>query len=354
MPAGEVDIKIRVNGRAPAWPVLLGEQHPFYPIVSAGELGSASFSILAADKDFNDRICWEVLVDAGHNTVPFLLQQGNRIPEAIVLTHGHPDHILGIDWIVQSLIRRGNSSAGYPVYCTRGVWQMLINAYPHLVGVIRHIELLPGRNRLIEETGDLSVTAFPVFHGMGAMGASMLLFEQKKIGSHPILFTGDLLCPILRRKDFQTIERVKKLFIDTNNRFPDPGSNHISFARKIPGTKEDPFLLKNWFQNRKIKDLIQPHAVEPESKEYKWYFEEFLSDWKDIMEIPHTTIDFLAAHNIPFVYLVHYWGWYDSKNYGEALLDEPSLLKWVNSTARTSGLNNIEFCIPKVGEFIAL
>lgn len=343
--------KIRINGRAPAWPVLLGEEHPFYDIKNPDELGSVSYSLLAFDSVDEEKIQWEILIDAGHNTVPFLLKHGNRLPEAIMLTHAHPDHILGVDWIVQSWYRK--KSEAYPIYCSVGVLNMLLNNYPHLTGLIKHIELFPGEQTGIGEADDLLVTAYPVYHGIGAIGASMLLFEQISM-KQLVLFTGDMLCPLLRKKDIPVICKTKKIFVDTNNRFPDPESNHISFAGKLPGRSEVTVKLKNWFSTMYIEDLLVPHKSSADAKNYKDYFEEFLCDWEKIAEIPHTTVDFLSLIPIPEVYLIHYWGWYDRNNYGEELLDENSFRDWIKETADSSGLDEIKFYVSKVGEFIDL
>src|SRR4030043_1913809 len=100
-----MSIFIRVNGCSNAWPVFLGTEHPFYNRMVTDDLGSASYSVMGCmGKNFSQRtIEWEVVIDAGHNTVPFLLKNENRIPDALLLTHGHLDHILGADWIAQSL-----------------------------------------------------------------------------------------------------------------------------------------------------------------------------------------------------------------------------------------------------------
>jgi hypothetical protein len=158
------------------------------------------------------------------------------------------------------------------------------------------------------------------------------------------------LCPLLRKKDIPVISKAEKLIIDTNNRFPDPESNHISFAGRVPGSSGDPDKLKNWFSSKRIDDLLVPHV----SQSGKRYFKEFVSGREELSEIPHTTLDFLSLIPVPEVYLVHYWGWHDKKNYGENYLDEHSLAEWAKETAHSSGLKGTEFYVPKVGEFIDL
>jgi len=344
----DLKYKIRINGRAPAWPVLLGEEHPFYDPEDPDALGSASYSLIASDE--ND-IRWELLIDAGHNTVPFLLKHSNRIPDALFLTHAHPDHILGVDWIVQSHYRRNSGREAYPVYCTQGTMNLLLKQYSHITGLVRHVELIPGQKTTVQEAAGFFVTAFPVYHGEGAKGASMLFFEQDTFNGN-IVITGDLLIPLLRKKDISTLSKARKLFIDTNNRFPDPESNHISFARILPGSQEEPSRLKKWILQVKLRDLLVPH--QGLSNQHRQYFEEFVADWNVASDLPFTTLDLLKLSTIPQVYLTHYWGWYDRWNYSEAILDEQTLLEWARNTAINSGLPDIEIFVPKVGEFIDL
>jgi hypothetical protein len=84
---------IRINGIAPAWPSLLGQCHPFYPPNEPFSMASASYSICGSFNKIKDikRYDWEVLIDAGHQTLPFLINHGNHIPDAILLTHRYPD-----------------------------------------------------------------------------------------------------------------------------------------------------------------------------------------------------------------------------------------------------------------------
>ena len=98
---------VRVNGVGNAWPVPLGSDHPFYDPGDPEQLANVSFSLLksSGNSPTSTTIEWEILIDAGHGIVQYLIRHGNRIPEAVVLTHAHLDHTLSLDWIIQSFYR---------------------------------------------------------------------------------------------------------------------------------------------------------------------------------------------------------------------------------------------------------
>jgi len=70
----------------------------------------------------DETILLDFLIDAGHGIIPFLIKHGNRIPDAMVITHPHFDHILGMDWIIQSYFFR--SMPGTLFYPTTAVWKI--------------------------------------------------------------------------------------------------------------------------------------------------------------------------------------------------------------------------------------
>ncbi|MBA7522084.1 hypothetical protein ES705_14197 [subsurface metagenome] len=347
-----MNVAIRINGRAPAWPVLLENEHPFYAPYSPGSLASVSYSILAYEESVPENKLWETVVDAGHNTVPSLIQHGNRIPETILLTHAHNDHVLGVDWIVQSYYFKHRKSKKYPLYSTKEVWYSFIQLFPYLQDIIAHTELLPGRKTLIKETGNMFVTAFPVYHGESARGASMLFFEGE--GLQPAIISGDLLCPLLRKKDYQTLNRARVMFVDTNNRYPDPLSNHTSFTSRLPGKKEKADKLTMWFNSTSLKRLVDPHICSNCHTSIRHYFDEFMTDWKQVSDVPHTILELNKLLKIPEVYLVHYFGYYDRINYSEDLMNTHMLEKWANNCAKEMNMYEEIFKVPQVGELINL
>jgi hypothetical protein len=347
-----MNVAVRINGNAPAWPVLLESKHPFYAPFTSDNLASVSYSILAKENKNSENTIWEVLVDAGHNSAPFLIQNGNRIPDAIVLTHAHNDHVLGVDWIVQSFHYKHKKSIGFPLYSTKGVWKDFLKLFPYLKDAIKHNELLPGQKTAINEIPDMEVTAFPVYHGKNSKGASMLFFEGKIF--HPVIITGDMLCPLLRKKDYHSISRAAAMFIDTNNRFPDPHSNHASFVPFVKDSEAYAEKLLKWFKTMSLEKLTYPHTGNDSDQSVQEYFSEFLKDWQKTNELPHSILDFNEYLNIREVYLMHYFGYYDKINYNEELMDRQSLENWANQVAKEKQMKEVVYKVPQVGNLIYL
>ena len=219
-----------MNGRGNAWPLPLGQDHPMYQGGKEPDYANASFSLMSVNKEKSKtEVNWELLIDAGHGSIPMLLKTHNRIPEAIVLTHPHFDHFVGIDWVAQSFYRFKNKQR-YPLYVTQLCWEALVRSLPHLEKIIEFKCLDYGFSRIIDEIPDVELTAYPVYHGNSAYGAAMIVAEVKNAGNkkQKIIFSGDLLSPLIRETDYTRLQGAKYLFADVNNRFPYPRTNHWS------------------------------------------------------------------------------------------------------------------------------
>ena len=335
-------VQIIVHGRGNAWPVPLGETHPFYDRTDPGDLSNASYSLLASGPA---GVAADILVDAGHGTIQSLIKGMNRIPDTICLTHGHMDHTLGVDWVVQSYWRKYHRR--YPLYCTAPVFDFLISSYPQLADLIGHRELEPGVPVAIEGESHFTVTAYPVYHGRSAVGASMLLFRS---GQHRVLFTGDLITPLLRSSDYRVLKDADLVVADCNNRFPYPGANHWSFA----GKPEDPLVrsekLNDFLDGLKPEDLTRPHDPGHAGEAARSYFGAFARDF-DPGKQPFTILEFLKKITPRRVVLVHYSGSEDLKYYREPVLTEGELFSWAEHTARSVGIGS-EWIIPAPGQLI--
>ena len=236
--------KIRTNGRGNAWPIILGKTHPLYDINNVDDYANSSFSIIKYNKQ-ETIIEKELLVDAGHGVIQYLLKHNNRIPEAVVLTHPHIDHSLSLDWIAQSFFKTTNKK--YPLYASKMCWDLSLQFFPHLKNIVQFKELLPGKQITIEELTDLKLTFYPVFHGESALGAGMLYFELPENNSfRNAIFTGDLLCPLLRKKDYEVLQGCEVVYADANNRYPYPNSNHWSIINDYTDNRRNDVATQKW------------------------------------------------------------------------------------------------------------
>ena len=339
---------VRVNGRGNAWPMFLGGSSEFYS-TNSKDLSNASFSLIGCnDEELSaDSVEWEVLIDAGHHTVPFLIQNGNRIPNAVLLTHGHMDHTLGLDWVAQSKYRLSNHSQKLTVYATSQVWAFVQQSYPHLSSIIDFIELLPGLETEITQVPNLFVTAYPVFHGESARGACMLLFKTNT--GKTALFTGDMLCPILRKQDYDIVNKADILFIDANNRYPYPKSYHGSIIANHPNIKE---YKEAWLNKASVNYLITPHARHKYNEVHHRYFEEFVQECKHVNTLPISVFEFCKLRE-KTTCLVHYGGAEDIKYYNAEPISTSQLKTWVEQQAKEQNMK-CKFDVPEVGDLFKL
>ena len=334
---------IRINGCGNAWPILIGTTHPFYSIENINDLYNTSFSIIKTSTELFDinNIEWEILIDAGLGSIYNIIQNENRLPDAVFLTHAHPDHCAGLEWIVQSNYRIYGKS-DYPVYCSSGCYKHLVMTFPHISKFISFKELKPANEIIINNY--MSVIQYPVFHGNSALGSSMFLFN---INSSKILFTGDILCPLITKTDIYDLKGTKYLFTDCNNRFPYPRTNHWSFMRN--NAKE---FLNDFLREINFEILLKPHISNQVNNSINEYFNNIETE-KDIKSHTFTIIDFCKRILPENIVLVHYSGIEDKKYYNEPLLSKPELQSWANIKAVEEGLNT-KIIVPLQGEIFEI
>ncbi len=345
------NIKVRINGRGNAWPVILGQDHPFYNRSNIEDLANASCSIIKSTNNATttEAIEWDLMIDAGHGAVQYLLKNCNRIPEALFITHPHIDHILGLDWIAQSFYK--NFGKPYPVYATVPCWDIVKSSFPHLSQIIVFKELIPYQRKVISEVNGVEVISYPVYHGENAKGASMFLFEikqeTKKINA---LFTGDVLCPLLRGEDYESLLNVDLLVADSNNRFPYPKSNHWSILAGLNDNISP--ILNDFINNIDLKSLLLPH-LDKQSNTYKKHFDYFLNKEMIISEFKFTINELIKTITPQKIALIHYSGNEDMRYYHEKILNDRELGFWVRNNISDS-INSSEIIIPYVSQHINL
>jgi glyoxylase-like metal-dependent hydrolase (beta-lactamase superfamily II) len=344
-------IYIRINGTGNAWPVLLGTDNAFYNRQQYSELSNASFSIIQASglPFTRENIEWEVLIDAGHGIVQYLLQAQNRLPDAICLTHSHLDHTLSLDWIIQSYYKYHNNQEKIPLFAGRKGWDFVCQSFPQVESLADFSELKPGVCIEMDMAPGIRLTSFPVYHGERISGPTMLVFESAS-GSKAV-FTGDVLCPLLRKADYRYIKGSKYLFTDANNRFPYPRSNHWSIIPEDPDGKKRSKYLEEWERDYSPAHLIGTHLTRQRDEHLHPYFDEFLAYAGQIPAL--SVFDFLSMNSFGQVILVHYGGMEDLKYHDQPVLNTAQLENWTNARAELYHLD-ARFIVPKVGDVFEL
>jgi len=335
-------LQVKIHGKGNAWPVPLGETHPFYDRSDPRDLSNAAFSLEVID---GDEISSSVLVDAGHGTIQSLITGSNRIPDCICLTHGHMDHTLSVDWIVQSYWRKHDKERRYPIYSTRPVHEFFMQAYPHLTDQVDFRILDFGKEILLDHESSLSLTAYPVYHGQGAFGASMLLF---KWGDKKILFTGDLLTPLLRSEDYTALHDLDLLVVDNNNRFPWPRTNHWSFGGGPDQEMGRSEVMAKFYAGLSWNQMLLPHKMSSLNPVSRDYLIQVGEDWS-LSEQPLSIMEFLRITEARTVMPVHYSGAEDLKHHGKDILSQDELSDWIQAVSRNAGLVS-GFVFPDAGD----
>jgi len=336
---------LRVNGRGNAWPIQIGKHHAMYQEDEINDYANASFSICKSkNTSYNKHeLDWEVLIDAGHGTIPFILNHHNRLPEAIILTHAHFDHTLGADWIVQSYFRQNKKA--YPIYASKACMNAFNTVFHHLEGLVEWIILEVGIKTPIIQSPGLYVTAFPVFHGYSAKGASMLLFSQEN-SDKQVLISGDILCPLIKQEDYSKLNNIDLLIADCNNRFPYPKTNHWSFIAK----ENELALLSKFYNKFEFVNILKPHF---DSDIEKCYVLDLISEINDTKELYWSLSDFIKKVNPTTTALVHYSGSEDEKYYNEKIMTTEELEYWANSKIQESNTSS-QFIVPKTGDVYSI
>ncbi len=327
-------------GTGNAWPITLSKKHPFYDPGNFSHLANASYQI---EKRIDNQFYGKILVDAGHGIIPLLIRDDNRLPDALIITHPHADHIVSIDWICHSYAKIHNNEKFLPLYCSGLCYQKIIRTFPNLEKYLDFRELIAGKTMEIVEMAEISLIAYPVYHGMAAPGASMLRFDLEN--EKKLLLTGDVLTPMLRKKDYQDLQSVPFIITDANNRFPYPRSNHWSVVSNGPEDKAEPARLRSFKNDLQLSAMLSQHldnSLDPDN--YK-YFDEWLSGADP--EIFHFSIsDFCKVIKPEKVFPVHYSGGEDEKYYQSHRLSRKEFQNWLNEQAPSF----FEYILPSPGD----
>lgn len=175
----------------------------------------------------------------------------------------------------------------------------------------------------------------------------MLLFEH---GGRRILFTGDILAPLLRREDYLKLQGIDLLVVDANNRFPWPRTNHWSFAASPPDLMERSPILEEFAEKLDWSLVSLPQQQEGISAHNQAFLSQLEKEW-DPAGLPLTIMEFMKRIQPGRVMLVHYSGAEDRKYSQEDLLSASALQNWASRTAQKYGIPG-EIKVPENGQRI--
>ncbi len=172
-----------------------------------------------------------LLVDCGPDLRRQMIRSGMECPDAVLITHEHGDHFLGLDDLLP--FRRSvpvDQWKPLPVYATEITWKSIEARFGYLLGSLMEKRLaIPGK--LLEGLAT-RVTPFKTFHGPSAPGSvGYAIEESKPNGNTKLVYTSDFLKmdekPILMEPS-ALIMQVHWLYEPRNNR-----PYHMSFQRAI-------------------------------------------------------------------------------------------------------------------------
>lgn len=186
-------MEVKVLGTSNAWgpnPFLPEPPGPMTGRLSNGtsvEIRKYRTSLLVTSADKK-----KILVDCGpdflHQVREF--KEDIDIPDAVLLTHSHLDHIGGLDDL--SLYRHIRP---IPTYATAVCWDTVVNerGFGYLVGrVVAQRILFRGQFANSFYIGSVRVTPFPVEHSPFAPGAVGYVFQETGDADQKcVLYTGD-------------------------------------------------------------------------------------------------------------------------------------------------------------------
>ncbi|HYX07913.1 MAG TPA: MBL fold metallo-hydrolase [Bacteroidales bacterium] len=346
---------LRINGRGYAWPAFLGSQIHFKN-EREPDLNNTSYSLIGHDhtKIEDNGTSWEILIDAGHGIVEYLIKHENRIPDAVVLTHHHHDHVLGLEWIIYSHAKGSGFNTPFPVYASLLTWEKVLSAYPQLESMVEFHELIPAQTSQFDFTERITLTPYPVYHGKSAFGPMMLHFGVvKEAGLANVLITGDCVCPLLRKRDYQQLSGADIICADSSNRFPYPRGNHWSLLEIDPSTNKEAKSLKDWREEIKLNGMSAMHAASYLDLRYHAYLDEFMAEQLQNPSLCLSVFEFAKRLSPGKVLMMHYSGREDDSRYHRDILSENALQEWANIQGMQRGLKT-QFLAPGTGTLFRL
>jgi len=160
-------------------------------------------------------------------------------------------------------------------------------------------------------------------------------------GETRVLFTGDLLCPLLRQADLDELQGLTAVFADANTRFPWPNSNHWSITI---GNYQH--VLQEWSRYGDVQALLRPHEGGTSAGEF---LAQFVAEQPPLF---WAIDEFVKATRPRNVCVVHYSGYEDAKHHGKAILTDADLSTWLHEGGVDTGAAH--WHIPRPGEITTI
>ena len=172
-----------------------------------------------------------LLVDCGPDVRRQMVRNNVARPDAVLITHEHADHFLGLDDLLA--FRRAvpkDSWQPIPVYATAQTWPSIEQRFGYLIGsLLEKREAVP-RNPFLGP--DLEIVPFKTYHGPSALGSVGYCFETHEGGGFRVVYTSDFL-RLDDEPDFLFNPDVLIIQSHWLNEPRDNRPNHMSFQRAM-------------------------------------------------------------------------------------------------------------------------
>jgi phosphoribosyl 1,2-cyclic phosphate phosphodiesterase len=173
-----------------------------------------------------------LLVDCGPDIRVQLMRNRIERIDAILITHGHGDHYLGLDEL--EALRRSRARVDWkpmPVFASEKTWEVIERRFGYLIGKLLDKHIASAGAPL--EALKTRVTPFETFHSQTAQGSVGYVFEENtETGQRKLVYTSDLMDVVSNEE----LLRAADVLIIESNFFNEPADNrpgHMSFQRAL-------------------------------------------------------------------------------------------------------------------------
>ena len=169
-----------------------------------------------------------LMIDCGPDVRLQMMNHAIEAPDAVVITHEHSDHFLGLDEL--HAFKRSLPADPWkpiPVYATAKAWEGIEARFSYLVGpLIERREAVVGQPL---QDMKMKVVPFKTYHGTSAPGSvGLVISDTDSTGTVSVLYTSDFSRveeqPLLTKKPDVVVIQTNWLNEPRSNR-----PNHMSF-----------------------------------------------------------------------------------------------------------------------------